>query len=104
MKLTGTNESNGLTIDVQEIFIVTQVTLHFSEFSSVAKEEGRHLIPFRTQKLSLPSPMVLCTRAGESRTLPSIFFRGLVCKGLATHVFGLHFRPVQFALLELPQL
>src|SRR6185295_6493736 len=33
---------------------------------------GPHLIPFRTQSLSPPGPMVLCLKAWESRSLPGL--------------------------------
>jgi hypothetical protein len=39
----------------------------------VAIEEESYLIPFRTQKSSPPSPMVLRTRAWESRSPPGFF-------------------------------
>ena len=34
---------------------------------------GPHLIPFRTQSLSLSAPMVLCLKARESRSSPGLY-------------------------------
>ena len=48
----------------------------------MAIEKGIHLIPFRTQKLSPSSPMVLYTRVWESRSLPSFIFAPSVLMGL----------------------
>ena len=39
----------------------------------MALEKGKYLIPFRTQKSSPSSPMVLHTRVWESRSSPSFF-------------------------------
>ena len=38
----------------------------------VAMPGGPHLIPFRTQSLSPPGPMVLRLKAWESRSLPGL--------------------------------
>ena len=38
----------------------------------VAMPGGPHLIPFRTQSLSPPGPMVLCLKAWESRSPPGL--------------------------------
>lgn len=40
-------------------------------------EEGVHPIPFRTRKLSPPSPMILRTLAWESRPMPALIFTGM---------------------------
>src|SRR5476649_2895195 len=44
----------------------------YKKFILAALERGKYLIPFRTQKSSLSSPMVLHTRVWESRSLPSL--------------------------------
>ena len=44
--------------------------IHFIDL--VTMPEGPHPIPFRTRSLSLPGPMVLCLKARESRSLPSL--------------------------------
>ncbi len=57
------------------------------KFCLVTTEKGKYLNPFRTQKSSPSSPMVLHTRVWESRSLPSFFF-SLSCLAAKAFLFS----------------
>ena len=54
-------------------FLWVKAFFYDNQFFLVAIERGKYLIPSRTQKSSLSSPMVLYARVWESRSLPGFF-------------------------------
>ena len=63
----------------------------------VTLEKGKYLIPFRTQKSSPSSPMVLYTRVWESRSLPGFSFALQAAKFVGLFYFPI--RPVARAIV-----
>ncbi len=74
-----------------ELLIICQ------KFCLVAMEKGKYLTPFRTQKSSPSSPMVLHTRVWESRSPPGFLFLTLTISIVRVFFFVLISSSLQVA-------